>query len=78
MPPGESALPPEGLARVHQCIRLSEAYPEQTMHFMRSILALTVLVVSAVQAAPGVSTSLTQRNCEIFSLLDRKKSLIAL
>ncbi|KAJ6526880.1 hypothetical protein DFH09DRAFT_1371556 [Mycena vulgaris] len=32
------------------------------MHFMRSIVALTILVVSAVQAAPGVSTSLTQRN----------------
>jgi hypothetical protein len=31
------------------------------MHFARSFLALAVVAVTAVQAAPGLSTSLTKR-----------------
>ncbi|KAJ6526881.1 hypothetical protein DFH09DRAFT_1187402 [Mycena vulgaris] len=33
------------------------------MHFTRSILALAVFAASTVQAAPGLSTSLTKRWC---------------
>ncbi|KAJ6535552.1 hypothetical protein B0H19DRAFT_1322546 [Mycena capillaripes] len=33
------------------------------MHFTRSILAFAIVAVTAVQAAPGLSTSLTKRWC---------------
>ncbi|KAJ7697873.1 hypothetical protein B0H17DRAFT_1051450 [Mycena rosella] len=33
------------------------------MHFIRAILSFATLAVTAVQAAPGVSTSLTKRWC---------------